>query len=805
MSQRVLVLDKFTELGEESYRVQAGEVLAVAYDWASGTRGYERTATHVRFYTPLPPRTGYRVALRYTVTRQLSDEPGDVEEVELPPVLSEVVEAKVDLDYSAKRPEASAQWVGFWLLGPDGARLGLEHAYWPEPPRFATGYWRSKPFKLSDFLLELSDVRLELNDGSAASWKAGQLAAKGWSLELGLQAGETAEPVWYTAPPARADIARAGYTHARLKLSYTTPTALSVEAVRLDLVEEYAPGKPATEVRLGKSNLYVPKLRVSVGGVDLTEYVSAFTRKSLTLAVPDDRYHGLFALGAAVQVELDNADVLRARVSGLEIEPYANGDVVELELEAPVDTLNRSEDVEVVVTPDGASKQLPFADDLGYIAYVLSFLTPGVRPFVEDKQAVWRPMTVWKQNPDTAAGEVKLVALDTDYDWLQLYALRNQSARSKLDQVAQANGFTLKSYAGMPYLVRLAPHPIAPDLTQLPALRLHVDAAGNFLPDVRFGVPNLRVNGVPVRELRLVGLAGAQTAPAQPVSVWFLDAQGNPTREARASSTFARVEVPLVDSQGNAAVYKNLEVRFVEARNIDLNPFANPSTRYELVYGTVNGYYGVTKLVLRVDSPPMVYYEAAVTARGLLVYSASGGRADEPQWASAGKHVPGWARYGGSNLVGEMLARGTSMSGNKESVQNDFVPKYVLPEGQESFTVAGYTVYSDHAERLVDALALRQALEWVTAEMSVVGFSGLAANQVLAVPRLPPGGVGASVTTWDYYLVLEEPELYFQAGGQIRTSVKLGYMGTVQNGVTVYAPFGRTWRGGRGQDEWLWN
>jgi hypothetical protein len=799
MSKRTLVLDSFSDLSATSAQVAVGDRLSPTYDWGAATPGVNENYNYLRFYTPLPAGAGYRIALRYITF--VGDE--DREAVALPPVMVDVDAAYVEINKQAKRPPNATAYEGFYLVGPDGAPLQGTYTYWPAPPRAANGYWESKPFKLSEFLLRVEDVELVLkgqpNETSMVSWLSG--LGNGWSLQLGLMRGANDTPDWYSSVPNSADIAVNGYTHACLRLSFTH-TNFDVDAVYIYLEEEYAESSPNEQTRLGKSNLYVPKLRVLVNNVDLTEYVSSFNGKSLTLVVPSGRYNPLMSLGARVRIELDNAVVLVATVSGFSAEPYANGDVVTLELEAVVDVLNRNEDIEVVVTPDGQAKQLPFADDLGYITHVLGTLTPGVRPFIEDKSVPWRPMTVWKQNPDTNAGEVKLVGLDTDYDWLQLYAVRNQSVRSKIDAVAQANGFTLKSYGGMPYLVHLAPYPNVGSLEDLPAIRLHTDANGNFLPDLRFGVPTLTTGNVPPRELRLEGLSSTLTGSTQ-VNVWFLDSNGNPTTEARASTNFSRVEVPLVDSQGNEAVYKNLEVRFFEARNIDLNPFANPNARYELVYGTVNGYYGVTKIRLIVDSPPLVYYEVVAKAKGELVYSASGGRSDAPQWTASGTYVPPWARIKDKNLVGEMLSAGQRLFGNKESVTNEFVPQYMLPNNAESFTVEGYTLYSNHAERLVDAMALRKTLEWITAQMDVVGYSGLMANQVVAIPRLPEGGVGAPIKVWDYYLVLEEPSLNFQAGGQVRSTVQLGYLGTVRDGDILYTPFERSWGVRDDSEDWL--
>jgi hypothetical protein len=829
MAKRSLVLDTFSDLTAGSQNIVIGKRLSRAYIWESATPGVEDTPTHLRFYTNLPVGAGYRVAMRFT---SLVGPPGEQEEYELPPVMVDITATYMEINKENVRPLFNAQYIGFYLVGPDGNQLQGNYTYWPAPPRASYGYWQSKLFKLSDFLVRVEDIEIKLRWAliftEVIKWSTG--FGFGWTCELGLAKSEVGDITWYTSIPTSNDIAVNNYTHGCLRITFSN-TLYDVDTVFILLEEEYATASPTEQTRLGKANLYVPKLRVVINNIDFSEYTSSFSGKSLTLVVPSGRYSSVLSLGSQVRIELDDAVVMVGTLSRLSIEPYANGNLITLDLESAVDILNRNEDIEVVVTPDGQAKQLPFADDLGYITHVIGTLTPGVRPFIEDKSVIWRPMTVWKQNPDTNAGEAKLVNLDTDYDWLQLYAIRNQSVRSKIDAVAQANGFTLKSYGGMPYLVHLAPYPNVGSLENLPAIRLHSDAEGNFLPDLRFGVPVFNTGEVPPRELRLEGLSSSITASptgSTQVNVWFLDSNGNPTTEARAGSNFPVVEVPLVDSSGNAAVYKNLEVRLFEARNIDLNLFANPYATYELVYGTVNGYYGVTKIRLIVYTPPFAYYEVVAKAKGELVYSASGGRADAPQWLATGAHVPLWARMQDKNIVGELLAYGKRLFGNKENIKNEFVPQYSIPGNADSFTIEGYTVYSNYAERIIDAIALRKALEWITAQMEVVGYSGLLANQVVAIPRLPEGGVGARIEVWDYYLVLEEPSLSFQAGGQVRSTVQLGYMGTLTETLHttiiynvdpygqpyediiywvsadgMYDPFGRTWSVRDDSEDWL--
>lgn len=646
-------------------------------------------------------------------------------------------------------------------------------------------YWESKPIKLSDFLIGIESIDLKLYDYSSKSEVASPaFSASGWTFKLGLMTSEDATPVWYTSIPSSADISNYGFTHAKLRFETTTRAAAILEAV-IRISEEYASELPRDRVEIKRSNVYVPELQVTIDGVDFSQYVNSIANTEVSLALPQPQLKEHIRIGAAVVVHLDRKPVAVGYVANVRSEQYVNGDYITITIDRPIDHLNRSEDVEIIASPvSGVSEQLTFSDDLGYITNITSKVLPGLKPLVEDKATPWRPIATWKQNPNP--GESKIVYLDTDWDWLQLYSTQNASLRSKIQQVAQANGFMLKSYAGVPYLVKLVPVPDK-DLTDLTVQVIHMDAVGNFAPNVRFGVPTLQMNGHVPRELSIVGIADAYLSSTTRVPLWFKDGNGALVSKIRASSTFPNVRASVFDSDGNPAVFRDVEVTLRVAKAYDINPFDDAHATYKLIQSSYNGYYGVTAIELDVKGAFLTYYEYELEAEGVMIYSDSGYRNDAPTWKATGKYVPPWGQYDNDgdgvvddNIVTEMLATGQQMAGEKKVIENPFIPRYQLPNNASSYTVDGYTVYADYADRIADMIATRTALETIVAEMPVIGHVGLKPNDVIAIARMPKEGVGAPVKTIDYFVVIDEPKISLQAGSTVRSVVRLAYMGTLE-------------------------
>ena len=136
---------------------------------------------------------------------------------------------------------------------------------------------------------------------------------------------------------------------------------------------------------------------------------------------------------------------------------------------------------------------------------------------------------------------------------------------------------------------------------------------------------------------------------------------------------------------------------------------------------------------------------------------------------------------------------GGRLNGPKENIENPLVPKYDLPNGAESWTIGNYTIFKNYGDRLVDMLATRKAMERVLASMPVIGPAGFKTNDIVGIARLPEDGVGGRVREVDLYIVLEEPETQITPGGQVRSTVQMGYIGTIKDGQPVYNDMAVSW------------
>ena len=700
----------------------------------------------------------------------------------------------------------------------DGANRIYQTYEWPRA--FS---WTSKPFKLSDFLTALTRLELRLTDGSSRS------AVLDWS-RVG-RAGYTPpsldfDPVWkvrlYLAPeqagpydeftrlPLPSEVASKGYRWARLNIYGFAPQnpnapVVGVEEVVLGLAEEYASEAPSLDKRVVRSNLYVPRLQVVVGGVDVTRFVASVSNTEIAVLDNTDWVRSACIQGASVSVTLDGQLLVTGIVGELRKEQYLNGNILTMHVIRPIDMLGRSEDVEIVTKADGENNTLPFGDDLGYITYLVNAVVPGTRVMADDRTG-WRPIWVWKQRPQS--GEHRFVQLDTDYDWLQLYAVNNSSVREKIERVAQANGFLVSSFAGNLFLTPITPYPNEDIMSLYRRARiLHMTADGRFFPEVRFGVPELRYSDAVPKELTLTGLADAVPETLSRHPVVFRRADGSWTDKLHIAGfhphtqgdTFVRI-----NGQYYRAVFKNLNVKIDHVEGLDLNPFAENQPYYRFVYGTISGYYGIVGVEFWMSGSFLEYDDYFLSAEGELLYYDGGQRDDKAMWKATGRYAPQWARFpDGTNLVGHLLSVGDRMNGPKENIENPFVPKYDLPNGAESWTLGNYTLFKNYGDRLVDMLATRKALERVLASMPVIGPAGFKTNDIVGIARLPEDGVGGRVREVDLYIVLEEPETQITPGGQVRSTVHMGYIGTIKDGQPVYNDMAVSWNSlPPGTDTW---
>lgn len=689
----------------------------------------------------------------------------------------------------------------------DGASRIYKTANWP-----TTFYWTSKPFRLSDFLTAITKLQIKLTDGSVRSidldWS--RVGRSGytppnltfdsvWKAKLYLAKEQNGNYVEFTRLPLPSEVMQGEYRWAKLVIYGNAPTTgapiIGVEEVVLGLAEEYASEAPSLEKRVVRSNLYVPRLQVMVGGVDVTRYVVSVNNTEVAVLDNTDWVRNACTQGASVSVILDGQLLVSGIVGELRKEQYLNGNILSMQVIRPIDMLGRSEDVEIVVKTDGETGNLPFGDDLGYIAYLVNAVVPGARVMADDRTG-WRPFWVWKQRPQD--GEHRFVQLDTDYDWLQLYAVNNSSVREKIERVAQANGFLVSSFAGNLYLTPITPY-ANDDIMSLYRLAriLHMTADGRFFPEVRFGVPELRYSDTVPKELTLTGLADAVPESLPKYPVVFRRADGNWTDKLHIAGFFPRTQGDTfvrVNGQYYRAVFKNLNVKIEHFEGLDINPFAENRPYYRFVYGTVSGYYGIIGIEFWMGGSFLEYDDFFLSAEGELLYYDGGQRDDKALWKATGQYAPQWARFpDGTNLVGHLLVVGKRLNGPKENIENPFVPKYDLPNGAESWTIGNYTIFKNYGDHLVDMLATRKAMERVLASMPVIGPVGFKTNDIVGIARLPEDGVGGRVREVDLYIVLEEPETQITPGGQVRSTVQMGYIGTIKDGQPVYNDMAVSW------------
>ncbi len=842
MAERLMYLDSFHDLTDATTNMEAGSVLmpmpqflgqgqinagflANTENYGSGlyiTKTSSYTGINDRwfnFWVNVPLDSGYSVQVHL---RKPSDGEND------PQVHTIVEPVKPFMSFDGRQPGTHLFYllesecdIAISLLTsdnrtvPDSANRIFRAANWP-----SAFSWTSKPFHLSNFLTAVTKLELKLTDGSVRSvaldwYRIGYTLGffsnytppsltfdSVWKAKLYLAKEQSGPYVEFTRLPLPSEVVQGEYRWAKLVIYGNAPTTtapiVGVEEVVIGLTEEYASSAPTLEKRVTRSNLYIPRLQVLVNGVDVTKYVSSVSNTEITILDNSDWVRSVLQQGMPISVTLDGQLIVSGLLGEMRKEQYLNGNIISAHILRPIDFLGRSEDVEIIVQPDEHTGQLPFSDDLGYIAHLVNAVVAGARVLADDRTG-WRPLSIWKQRPDTRAGEHRFVQLDTDFDWLQLYAVNNSSVREKIERVAQANGFLVSSFAGNVYLTPITPYPNDNLLDLYNRARiLHMTKDGRFFPEVRFGVPELSYSDSAPKEITLIGLADAVPDTLPSVPVIFKRADGTWTDKLAINSNYSRTRADTfvrIDGQYHRAVFKSIDkVNIEHVEGVDLSPFFHNQPYYKLIYGTISGYYGITAIEFWMSGGFLEYDEFYLSAEGTLLYRDSGTRDDTALWKATGQYAPKWAQHSdGTNLVGHLLTVGTRLNGPKESIENPFVPKYDTPNGEQTYTLGNYTVYKNYGDRLTDMLATRKALERVVATMPVVGPAGFKVNDVVGIARLPEDGIGGVVREVDLYLVLEEPEIHVSPGGQARSVVRMGYVGTVRDGQPVYDDMAVSW------------
>jgi hypothetical protein len=669
------------------------------------------------------------------------------------------------------------------------------------------GHWVSRSLLLSSLLLEVSGVDATHQVLTPQGWQSVAGLPPGWSMEYAFGSGGEAGYAWQTALPRREDILRRGYDSMRVRI--LTPPSLgqlqALSSLRVRYLEEYATSNPVLPSRSSSSNLYVPRIQVLLDGtLDLTPFVTAVQGGRLQLAVPDARLDRAVYQTPLVRVMLDGNPAVLGRVTGVQREEYATGVSYSLEVSRLTDLLADSLDRDVVgADVDGvAGLDLQFSTDGGYIAHVVQH-SPGVgvKPWLLDP-AMFRPVDAWLQNATP-----KLVRLDSDLDWYQLYATTNKNLRGKLKDVAQANLLEFGSVAGHPALVPLVPQAEA-GLGEVRAVVFNA-VGGRYLPESRLYVPNLEYSAkTSPKSLAVQGLATTEDGVDSTVPVAIHHrSRGQPSRDfvVEVAWTSLEVDFQFTDAQGNAAVYVPGSVSLVHrgVDTVDLNPFLDPQVQVEFiteglrlreggVISEVNGYRGVLGVRVRATSH-VAWTTFTLRFDGLLLYSASGERGEDTKRRATGRYLPDWF----PTAVTEMGNLAARLPKDEELVENPFVTDYWLDNpalvgqvqqdanGDRYYELAGYRLYESQAARLADALALRRMLEVATIELRYVGHPGLRIGDFVGIARRPAGGEGHPVEAVDYFLVLDDFEVSLQAGGNVVTSMRCGYVGTLLGGQTT--------------------
>lgn len=712
----------------------------------------------------------------------------------------------------------------------DGNSVSLKNTM-SRSASLAAGYWESKPIFLSSLLLEVNKVELTGRSPSNSSrvgpdvllpWKT--ITLDTWPLQFMGTRGKTEVTPWRSTLPTRAEILQHRIDSIRVRVN--TPANPTAEDVAYDLRitynEEYATSNPSVPARHSNDNLYVPRITVTLDDeMDVSKYVVSFQTNSLELVLPDDRLEGRLTNNPMLTVTLDGNLAYKGRVTNFTKATFATGIRYTLEATSLYELLAGKMDSDILVGDLDANgkMELGFFDDGAYIAYVTSHMPGvGVRPILYENHG-FRPIEAWFQG-NSANLNNRVIRLDADFDWYQIYTTQNQSVRGKLKDVANANFYEFTSIGGHPALVPMAREP-KKSLLNLKAHVYNMTPTGTYLPESRLFVPEytLDTSHLP-KKLKVQGLEtvdGREDVLLSSVPIYH-NTEDGPTYEfiieARLGGR-AVADYYFTDPQGNAAVYQTVEVKRLSIIDGWPGPknysyrFIHSSERPDYVEG-FSGYIGIH---MELKSGTLEGLGLHIELDGKLLYSASGERGEPPISEAVGDFLPLWAKQP-SNFMTELVDMAGLIPRDEEVVHNDFVTTYYLPPrgeddaatdaniadwnasvvGKEAkygrdehgiyLDLRGWRHHERDASRLADYLVLERVLKVLSIELKYVGHPGLKHGDFIGIARRPSGGEHAKVTHIDYFMVLGDFQLSFQAGGSVVTSMQAGYIGTKVLGTT---------------------
>jgi len=705
------------------------------------------------------------------------------------------------------------------IIDSTGQKMPFDELFFDSYELQTSAYWVSKPIRLSSTLLEIADVRpMSYHPGisSLPIWNQTPQYRESnqWVSEFRGTRGSIDVTGWSSSLPTREEILREGIDGVRVRLTFVGGDSGShyalIDHLEITYDEEYATQNPSKPVPEDDNNLYIPKLRVLLNtSHDVTQYVSEFSDGSLTLTVPDNRLDTLLGRNPEILVTLDENTAYEGRVVGYSKSTYATGNVYSLNSETYFDMLSNKMDEDIISTDlDGDGKmELPFADDLGYIAHVAQNIRgAGGRPVIYENQG-FRPISAWYQGTGTEVMR-KPVRLDSDYDWYQIYSTRNQTARGKLKQVAEANYYNLSSVAGRPLLAPMFPSPTS-SVEQAAITTYNITDIGTYLPEARLYVPDFTYDPSKVPpKLEVQGLALAETHVGgdDQLTVAYANQEGS-IRDYYLLESAGRDEEAdwmFTDTDGNAIVFQEGTVEHEVRLRTDMDNNLCTDAKMkpvEMIMDTVNGYYGVVGLRLGIASGVFILSTLTARASGVLLYATTGERDEPPRTTSTGRYFPTW--IGGQSVSAEFQRYGNVTPKDDEVVTNDFMTTYQLPpedadivswnaelvaNGQEPMygqdehghyiELQGYRLHELALSKLADGYALDRLLNVMAIDFKYVGHAGLKHGDIFGIARRPRSGVNGVVEFIDYFMVMGDFKVAFTAGGDVTTSLRAGYVGT---------------------------
>ncbi|WP_155299040.1 hypothetical protein [Deinococcus kurensis] len=580
----------------------------------------------------------------------------------------------------------------------------------------------------------------------------------------------------------------------------------------------------------GFGQSYVPDLRATVDGVDVSHLIASVSDGTLVLGIPDGQTVAARA-GSRVLVTLDGETVdsgfvVSARrpgsLSGTRLElgflrsgqllgarsVYFPGGVNARDTTATVDTGTKSLVTVGLGAQDNPTPTLPFSDEGGFIAHVLAN-SPGQSQLLLDTRREFRSLDFWTDGADTVTGIGGLGFTEMS-DWTQHYGDRSDAGLDVIEQVCAANMLSVFPLEDGNLLVSdliPAPDKALHDLiddssgSSSAYLRFH-DDGGFFVPDYRLSVPERSLNLADTScFVEVTGTSGPsqvnRDVPAAPAYVRF-EKNMSPTKQGRVnfsnwsflnagggskgSNTF-----DFCDAQGNPIA---LRIGSEHVAHAVTSQRGQWDVRFEFIKGTlayedvdndgnevgdnddVTGYTGVSVIYTLTDRTSDVHIDLTFMVTGEYLVHGTWETLElrgKPNEAFVPKWFPDLL-----TSAGDVRRR---FGFEPRTEQNPFVVS--LKSWPAAASAAEQRLNELLPDRVATGLTLREALSTRVTQLSYCGNAQWVPNQFVAVAKPPVGGIGARITHWDVFLTVDCGSISAEVGGEINHSVQVAFLGTV--------------------------